>query len=146
MMMLIFPLLISHLNGIYKDCIIVSILFCGSGFWYNGASVANLYTGQDKEYEFFTKRIDVPVLVLSKCVWKCSWILPHLADEQHYEFPLTKGSLQAKLAKYDYAVLVFSEDYSDGEVLNFVPKDFRLTKLNKVGNCFTVYECERGGG
>jgi hypothetical protein len=142
LMTLVFPFVISRLNGIFRDCAIIATLACSMVFWNRSAKIENLYIDQDKSFEFFTKKTDVPVLILNKTPWKYSCILHQFSDVQRYEFPRSKESLETKLKKYDFAIVLFSDDYTPEEMQNILPKNFDITSRN---NCegLSGYELKR---
>jgi hypothetical protein len=76
--------------------------------------VCYLFRGHGKQYEIFTKKVDVPVFVFvsDQNAWKYSALLPYLADSQRYQFPRSKAALEKKLQNLSRAIVLFSDDYS----------------------------------
>jgi hypothetical protein len=143
LMSLIVPYAIFNINVAFRGLATATISVCLIAAHLSGfTKVEHLFTGQSKQFEFFTKKPDVPVLVLAKRFWDCSYVLHHFSDAQTYEFPASKESFESKLNKYDSAIVLFSDEYSPQIIQSLIPKNFNAVSINKL-DAFSGYELRK---
>jgi hypothetical protein len=133
LIILIFPFAVSRVRNLYIKCgIAVLTMFCVSGFWNNSntsAHVDYLFSEQKNQLKFLNQKEHT--IILNKCIGKYNYIMHLLNDNQSYEFTHSGKNLEDRLNKYRSALVLFSNDFDDKEILNSISSKFTATLCGK---------------